>query len=542
MRKLLTSVFAALLTGTLFAAGLVTNTNQSAAWVRLPARNASTDIDAAYYNPAGMTKLEDGFHFSLSNQTIFQTKTVVNNYKGPGGFYGLNDPKYIGDIKAPVFPGIYAVYKKNRLAFSLGFNPVGGGGGATYKTGLPSFEMSPSDLVPALASQGAEGYKLDAYLKGTSVYFGLQGGIAYKINDKLSLGVGLRYVMAKNTYSGHLTDIELNMGGTWIRADQIMTGIATQAKGGGDALNPLITGGLGGLTPAQAAGAGYISPVVAATITGGLTQLGVPNASSLTIAQSQAAYYGAEAKYTATATLLGDQSVDVTQNGSGISPIFSVNISPTENVNFAVRYEMRTKMDVTNKTKSDFLLGFTATGTPITMFPNGEKTPSDMPALLAAGIDFKVAPKVKISLGADYFFDKQANYGHKLDLVPSAPATFVANSQIIDQNGYDLCGGLEWKLSDKLLVSAGYLWANKGVNSLYQSDLTYANATSTYGFGGAYSVMKNLKITLGGSITTYVLDETYVDHIFAATNTLYTPLETHTKTTWMFAIGVDYSF
>ena len=35
----------------LFAGGIVTNTNQSAAWVRWLVRDASLGIDAVYYNP-----------------------------------------------------------------------------------------------------------------------------------------------------------------------------------------------------------------------------------------------------------------------------------------------------------------------------------------------------------------------------------------------------------------------------------------------------------------------------------------------------------
>lgn len=34
------------------AGGLVTNTNHSAAFLRNPARDATTDLDAVYYNPA----------------------------------------------------------------------------------------------------------------------------------------------------------------------------------------------------------------------------------------------------------------------------------------------------------------------------------------------------------------------------------------------------------------------------------------------------------------------------------------------------------
>jgi long-chain fatty acid transport protein len=556
MRKLLTFASAVLIAGNLFSAGLVTNTNQSAAWVRMPSRNASTGIDAVYYNPAGLTKLEDGFHFSLNNQTIFQTKTVNNNYKGPDGLYGLNTAEYVGDVKAPVFPGVYAVYKKNRFAFSLGFNPVGGGGGATYSTGLPSFEMSPSDLVPSLASQGATAYRLDAYLKGSSVYFGLQGGVSYKVNDMLSLGVGLRYVMAKNTYTGHLTDIEVNMGGTWMRADDILNGIAAQLTGITTIpaeLKPAQDAGYGGATLDQLVAGGGMSAEDQAAINASLAFIGVPPANipfmtvnqiSGTVTAATPTLQAKSATYGATAELLGDQNVDATQKGSGISPIFSLNFSPVENVNLSVKYEMRTKMDITNSTKSDFTVGFTSTGVPITMFPDGEKTPSDMPALLSIGLNFKVAPKVGVYLGSNYFFDKNANYGHKvdLDINSSTPTTFIANKDIIDQNGFDLSGGLEVNLSDKLLVSAGYLWANKGVNRLYQSDLTFACSTNTVGFGGQYTILKNLRVNLGASITSYKKDIGSVDHVYSATNTLFIPTETRTKSTWLFGIGVDYSF
>lgn len=556
MRKLLITVIVTLIAGNLFAGGLVTNTNQSAAWVRMPSRQASTEIDAVYYNPAGLTKLEDGFHISLSNQTIFQTKTVVNNYKGPGGLFGLNNDKYVGDVKAPVYPDVYVAYKKNRLAVSLGFNPVGGGGGATYATGLPSFEMSPSDLVPSLFSQGATAYKLNAYLKGSSVFFGLQGGISYKLNDNISVAVGLRYVMAKNTYLGHLTDIELNMGGTWTRADAVMNGISAQLTaitGIPTQLAPIVAGPGAGMTLAQLVSALVITQPVADAISASLAYIGVPpaNISVMTAAQISGTVTAASptllanaAKYAATATLLGDQNVDVTQTGTGISPIFSINLSPSENLNIAVKYEMRTRMDVTNKTKSDFMTGYTAAGVPITMFPDGEKTPSDMPALLTVGLNYKIVPSVTLALGMEYFFDKDANYGHTLDLDnnSSTPPTPVSNKDIISENGYALTGSLEVKLSDKILVSGGYLWGNKGAGRLYQSDLTFANETSTFNFGGAYNVMKNLRVNLGYSYTVYKQDFTYVDHIFSATGALFMPKETHDKSAWLIGIGIDYSF
>ncbi|MDX9855184.1 MAG: aromatic hydrocarbon degradation protein, partial [Tenuifilaceae bacterium] len=63
-----------------FAGGIVTNANQSAAYIRMLARDASTSIDAVYFNPAGVTKLNNGFHISITNQSIFQKKTIENKY------------------------------------------------------------------------------------------------------------------------------------------------------------------------------------------------------------------------------------------------------------------------------------------------------------------------------------------------------------------------------------------------------------------------------------------------------------------------------
>ena len=150
MRKLLTFVVAVLITGSLIAGGLVTNTNQSAMFTRLQNRNASTGIDAVYFNPAGLTRLGNGFFVSVNNQTITQTQKVKSNYQ-----YLIGTPKkYVGDVSAPIFPGVYLVYNTGKLSFSAGFNPIGGGGGAKYNTGLPSFEMKIADIPPSLSSQG----------------------------------------------------------------------------------------------------------------------------------------------------------------------------------------------------------------------------------------------------------------------------------------------------------------------------------------------------------------------------------------------------
>ena len=128
--------------------GILTNSNQSANYVRLLSRNASLGIDGAYYNPAGLVKLENGLFLSFHNQTIFQTKTINNS------FPLLNNSSYEGTTTVPVFPTFFAVYKKDKFAISFAAGPNAGGGSAKYKKGLPSFEYQISELPALLSSMG----------------------------------------------------------------------------------------------------------------------------------------------------------------------------------------------------------------------------------------------------------------------------------------------------------------------------------------------------------------------------------------------------
>ena len=62
---------------TLFAGGLLTNTNQSIHFNRMFAREGTIGIDGVYSNPAGVAFLCNGFHLSRSTtQSAFQTRTI----------------------------------------------------------------------------------------------------------------------------------------------------------------------------------------------------------------------------------------------------------------------------------------------------------------------------------------------------------------------------------------------------------------------------------------------------------------------------------
>jgi long-chain fatty acid transport protein len=221
---------------------IVTNTNQSAIYIRYLARGASTDIDAVYYNPAGTTKLSDGFHIAIHNQSLFQEKTVIN------AFPYLNDDTYIGEVKVPFFPTFFAVYKVSNLAISFGFGPNAGGGSADYATGLPSFEI-PISAVPLMLSMPPynlpiTGYDADIAFKGTSIYYGFQLNVSYAVMDFISVGAGMRYISAINTYEGHIKNIMLNYGGMMVPGttfDPQLGNKEVDAKQTGSGFTPILS-------------------------------------------------------------------------------------------------------------------------------------------------------------------------------------------------------------------------------------------------------------------------------------------------------------
>ena len=130
-RLLVISMMAALFVGPVIAGGILTNTNQSAKYTRMQCRDATLGIDAVYYNPAGVSKLGTGLHFSINNQTIGQMRKIGSDYR-----YLHPSPKdYEANVSAPIFPGVYGAFVFGNFGVSVGFHPIGGGGSAKYEGG-----------------------------------------------------------------------------------------------------------------------------------------------------------------------------------------------------------------------------------------------------------------------------------------------------------------------------------------------------------------------------------------------------------------------
>ena len=196
MRKLFISAVIALCSTPVFAGGLMTNTNYHIAFDRMFARGASTEIDAAYSNPAGLAWGHEGFQLSLNFQKPWQNRDIEVSVPG---YLGSNfDKKYNGVASAPIVPALFASYKKGNWAFSTMIGIVGSDGFVEYDEGIPMFEvpiralMAKNGLMPG-------NYSYRSNMKGKQYIYGGQLNITRKINDNFSAAIGIR----ANYYDGY---------------------------------------------------------------------------------------------------------------------------------------------------------------------------------------------------------------------------------------------------------------------------------------------------------------------------------------------------
>ena len=238
MKKLfLICATALMVSNSTFAGGILTNTNQNAAFLRNPARGAVIAIDGVYSNPAGIAFMPQGFHLSVSWQAAWQQRLMdVNN-----NLFSMNaDGKgasrtFEGVAKAPVIPSFQAAYVVNdKWSVSAQFAVGGGGGKCEFAEGLPMFEeLIAGTLMKGVAanSQLPQGsslakYSLTQNLTGEQYFYGFQVGASYKISDNFSVFGGARGVLANCSYVGAIKNISGDVQLPAAMGGAIMPGVA----------------------------------------------------------------------------------------------------------------------------------------------------------------------------------------------------------------------------------------------------------------------------------------------------------------------------
>lgn len=451
------TIFAAILAMAsmpVMAGGLLTNTNQNAAFLRNFAQEGQITLTSLYANPAGNAFLSPGWHMSLNSQTAVQKRNIDTTF--PLFPFNASQPdqathSFQGEAFAPVIPSITVSHNWDRWSLSGHFALTGGGGKCEFDEGLGSFEAigasMPAQIVsgisgmlqekgyPAgtantMASQlGPDRYSLNSTMKGRSYYFGLQIGGAYKVIDNLSAYVGIRGVYATCNYNGFVGDLKLSNSATGA------TGLPVTM--GGTPYVDLVSQKFGGVDP----------------------------------------------------TIL----LNCDQQGFGVTPIFGLDWEVNKHWNLAVKYEAPTRMNLKNKSvMSDMaaLLAKTEQGKALAQFIDGQKVREDIPAILALGAEYTPVEQVRLDASVKTYFDKSARkYGNKEDL--------------LDHNTWEFCGGVEWDCHKLVTVSASWQKTLYGMSDEYMNDLSFNLSSNSIGLGIRLHPSKLFNIDLGYMHTIY---------------------------------------
>ena len=486
------------------AGGLLTNTNQNIAFNRNFARVGAIGIDGVYFNPAGVAFLDQGFHLSLNFQNIYQTREITSAFSVPafagtpheypfklnGGNPTDGSKSYIGKAAVPILPSFQVAYNKDNWSFQAGFGLTGGGGKASFNEGLPSFERQIS-LLPALINQQlptfaallgqnetpATSYSMQSYMSGQQYDFGLQLGVAYKINEHLSVFGGARFNYIYNKYEGNITNISANVGGN---NQNLYDYFDSKVK----ALNEKASALQAQAAAAQTQAAVYQAQANAATDPATKAQLQA--AADQYTAGAQKASEGAKKvsagadKLNSTKEDVKDRYVEVSQRGWGITPILGIDYR-TGKWNLAARYEFTTKFNIENNTKRD----------DTKRYENGVNTPNDIPGILALGAQYEVLKNLRVMAGYNYYFDKDARMDNN-------------KQRFLKHNTQEFLAGVEWDINPAVTVSAGGQRTLYGLgDGKYLTDLSFVTSSYSFGIGAKIKVAKNAHLNVAYFFTNY---------------------------------------
>ena len=205
--------------------------NHSADYVRTLNRSASTDVDAAFYNPAGLAFLDvQGLHIQFSSQVFHVQRLHSMDYygiyvQGVGGGLtnNIRNPNFAGKPKeyeavttAPCLPGFDLVYKGKQWAVYLDFGMMQAAPGMTFKQGLSVIDwgiMAPIETLTAGAAIPYDGILRNPSARRTEYYLGTTVGASYKILDWLAAAIGVRYIYATGNQNISVTGNANILGG-----------------------------------------------------------------------------------------------------------------------------------------------------------------------------------------------------------------------------------------------------------------------------------------------------------------------------------------
>lgn len=421
------------------------NKNQSLDYVRTVNRNATTEVDGTFYNPAGLVKLkrdggnDNGFYFHVSNQTILQKKTIEDSDPTVKQFG--QDP-YEGTVAAYLFPDVHLAYKmSDKIVFFGNFMPIGGGGGGKYDDGLPMFEEIGFSTAKGIAAKVVEqyaalgidttnakinitGYSSDMAFEGEEFALGFTLGSAYAINDMFSVAAAYRLTRYYLHYSGHAKNMAATVQ---------ITDMAAYNSEATDQANVAIGQAFAG--------------------------------------QNEAAWK--------------DVELDTEAVGYGHTFILGTNVAlqvagRDMNIGVSGEYQLETEREY----KTDTLEGSDAVKEVLEeSYKDGKKEKITEPIEFRFGVSYYVIPdKLMVEYDMTYNLKSQVDHDGAEDEYQNMMYTGAA---------------VEYRVIDPLLVSLGYAYDSGDKTDKGRTELSYGGVAHHIGTGLEYTVMEDLDLSVG---------------------------------------------
>jgi long-subunit fatty acid transport protein len=218
------------------------------------------------------------------------------------------------------------------------------------------------------------------------------------------------------------------------------------------------------------------------------------------------------------------------QNGFGVCPIIGLDVK-YQWVNFAFKYEFRTKMNMTNSSTVKEAGLFSA----VNQFVDGTSVREDTPALLTLGLELEPLKGLRFDVGYHHFYDRQARKTY-----------FDANGNRHDDKNQMLSHGTnEWLVGaeydfgkdKRWTVSGGIQTTNYGNTDEYMSDISFVTNSWSFGTGVKYKINDKMAVNVGYFQTNYRDYNQAADYRDAAGSN-----NQFTRRNRVFAAGLDIDF
>ena len=209
--------------------------------------------------------------------------------------------------------------------------------------------------------------------------------------------------------------------------------------------------------------------------------------------------------------LLADVTLDCSQKGWGVTPVFGLDWKASEYLNLGVKFEAPTKMVYTN---SSTLSPAAQAVSSLAKFRDGYKVREDLPAILSMGAMATPFEGLRLMTGWNVYFDSGVRKGLTADdgteikfykageyrPDDSNPELMIRD---IDANTWELNIGVEYDLNKYVTLSGSWQRTVYGISDTGISDLSFNNTNNMFAFGARIKPTQHLSFDLGFMHTIY---------------------------------------